>query len=787
MPKYLISTWSDPFKPQTIGDVFRGDLFCGNLGNLLFKHSVSRTLLCNNNELTYINTFNIHSKKHNEAYSHNDIDYINDNFDALILAEADLFNENYRYRFEYYNNFIKKIKIPTIMIGVGASTTLNYDLLKGSFIDSDIKKLVSSILDRSESIGLRGEFTKEYLIHLGFKESDLDVIGCPSMYTYGIPPKIVKDDITYKDFKNCLVSFNGDPYLGNMSLFINKHRNHIFVPQDYREFYTILFDDIDNKDENISYSYLHHKEIKSENVRFFVNIPQWINYMRKCNFSIGTRAHGNFVSLLAGTPAFMLAIDSRTEEFARFYKLPYGIAKNEKRSLYHIYKDSNYDIYNSHIGEKFDNYINFLNKNKLYHRYLDNNNNDIIDLSYDLNLFPEYIKPITKCDNNEFQERISLFKETISPNNIHPINTYLKINNNIKIKIMNSFSKIKAEFDNCKPNIIISKSGFSEYSSPYISYRKNIRNKIFYESSSSSLSPDHLLKKILSYRPKFPLSACFNIHNYCNLRCIMCPYKDYIKYEKNKTMNTNDFNVLLKDFYLSGGRIFTFNNFSDIFANEISFEYIDIAAEYYDKMQMYIVTNGVGMDKNKTNRLLKTGFNGKMYISLHAFNSKTYQYVTGRDQFSRVLQNIIYILENHPNPEFITIQMSTDFITKDEMNKAKKFFNKYNCYLNLFSTHTFAGNVAHKETTKKNILAGCNGFDDIDPGLFYQIVIQHDGEVTLCCMDLLGKIKLGNALRNGIVNIWNSNKFIKIIGMVYAGFPSSSNFICRHCTSAIEK
>jgi len=54
-------------------------------------------------------------------------------------------------------------------------------------------------------------------------------------------------------------------------------------------------------------------------------------------------------------------------------------------------------------------------------------------------------------------------------------------------------------------------------------------------------------------------------------------------------------------------------------------------------------------------------------------------------------------------------------------------------------------------------------------------------------MDLLGKIKLGNALRNGIVNIWNSNKFIKIIGMVYAGFPSSSNFICRHCTSAIEK
>ena len=83
----------------------------------------------------------------------------------------------------------------------------------------------------------------------------------------------------------------------------------------------------------------HTREIAEENPRWSprtvmpVNVPSWLEHLAGFDFSYGTRIHGNIAAILAGTPAYVLAHDSRTAELADFHAIPHRTIGKDVASI----------------------------------------------------------------------------------------------------------------------------------------------------------------------------------------------------------------------------------------------------------------------------------------------------------------------------------------------------------------------------------------------------------------------------------------------------------------------
>src|SRR5690606_30287480 len=146
---------------------------------------------------------------------------------------ANSFRKSFIGQLDALTKLIEDLRIPCVVVGVGAQTDLDLRLLGGSPIDSHVKKFAGAVLDRSACIGVRGDFTKDYLNRLGF--SDVDVIGCPSMFLNGASLSVEKRVPSLS--RDSRIALNLTPGMsdGVCNLFRRGWKefpNAIYVPQD---------------------------------------------------------------------------------------------------------------------------------------------------------------------------------------------------------------------------------------------------------------------------------------------------------------------------------------------------------------------------------------------------------------------------------------------------------------------------------------------------------------------------------------------------------------------------
>ncbi len=336
----------------------------GNVGNLVYAYSVFRTLMTEGTTITP-DYYRINAA---------DAEQINEKYDMYIIPLADAFREDFVPSLRKYTQLIKKLTIPVVVIGVGLRAPFEPKLNEGFPFDEDVKAFVSAVLERSNMIGVRGEITAKYLSRLGFREGiDHTVIGCPSMYAFGRELKIRDTTITPESMVTVNSSrLSPKHVLDFITRSMKEFPNHYFIPQWRKEMILTYAGApaIAKPADNYPVS-MEDPAYQNDRVRFFLNVPTWLDFLKQADLSFGARLHGNIAAAIAGTPSLLLPKDARMRELAEYHQLTHIMANEitEQTKLSELIETLDFHKPEKRQAQNFDHFISFLNQNELDHIY----------------------------------------------------------------------------------------------------------------------------------------------------------------------------------------------------------------------------------------------------------------------------------------------------------------------------------------------------------------------------------------------------------------------------------
>ena len=109
--------------------------------------------------------------------------------------------------------------------------------------------------------------------------------------------------------------------------------------------------------------------------RYFYSAEDWIKGLRKDDFSMGSRFHGNVAAILAGIPTLMVNVDQRMKGMNDFYKIPsIDIKEFDLEKPLEYYRElADYSYFNENYAAVYDNFVDYCEKSGVRLRYRDQN------------------------------------------------------------------------------------------------------------------------------------------------------------------------------------------------------------------------------------------------------------------------------------------------------------------------------------------------------------------------------------------------------------------------------
>jgi Polysaccharide pyruvyl transferase len=285
---------------------------CGdNTGNLAFWSAISRHI--GGVSADYI-SWNF------------DADQVRREYDVVVFAAANQLNPAWDLGGLASN--LERCQKPLVVIGLGAQAP---DYSTKVELQPGTARLLHVFSERCVRIGMRGYFSAEVAASYGAK--NLAVIGCPSNFLNPSERDLGK---TVESRLNAIVR----PYRLALNFDLNWHLRPLIlqsvkwlkewggflITQGPLSAIYLAFAQSENLSEGDlqMYSRLLLDRAYDEEARRFLltqfvslfDVESWINSLRGCRVSFGTRLHGNILALQAGVPNFIIPHDARTRELA---------------------------------------------------------------------------------------------------------------------------------------------------------------------------------------------------------------------------------------------------------------------------------------------------------------------------------------------------------------------------------------------------------------------------------------------------------------------------------------
>ncbi|MCX4762114.1 polysaccharide pyruvyl transferase family protein [Streptomyces sp. NBC_01275] len=416
MKRILLRSGKSPFDVVPVEEALHRDVIATNAGNLIFSDAAHKILTTPDAEV-------VSNGMRTEVGA---AARINEEYDAFVVPLANAFRPSFESSLERLTRLISKLKIPVVVLGVGAQAGLDNDAARLKAMEPTVKGFVSAVLDHSATIGVRGEFTEKYLTDMGFK--DVEVIGCPSLFMYG--DKLTVEKRTPALTPESRIAINGSHsavrYGGLHPIITNTHArypNLSFIGQNLTDARQLHWRDVDSTAGRITQMPTHpdHPMYREGKARVYVDPVTWIDDLKEYDFSFGSRIHGNIAALLAGTPVTVLCGDSRTLELCRYFEIPHRQLDQTPADVdpAKLYEEADFGPLTANHRERFERFTAFLGKNGLDDTFTHGDGGEAFEKKLRALKFPAGVRPWNDADLASLTSRFGWLQQRISELDTH--------------------------------------------------------------------------------------------------------------------------------------------------------------------------------------------------------------------------------------------------------------------------------------------------------------------------------------------------------------------------------
>jgi len=283
-----------------------------------------------------------------------------------------------------------------------------------------------------------------------------------------------------------------------------------------------------------------------------------------------------------------------------------------------------------------------------------------------------------------------------------------------------------------------------------VKYHKELNDK--YERGTLTCLKSEVIKERIN--PEFPLVLNIEPTNDCDIFCYYCP-----RLKSKKRVGYIDFNLAKKiiDEAACYPKLTMLNFHKD--GESLLHPKIDKIIKYaYSKHiedTLHMNTNVVCLNDDMIKRLLDSGIDD-ITLSIDAFKTETFKKTKGKDLLHIVDRNVKRFVElrdkgGYRKP-FLRAKIIEFQDTLDEIDDFDNYWKDIVDEVQVTGIHNWSGAIKNIEVTDEvsDIRTPCIL-------LWYALVINWTGEVSICSVDWNSSALVGDVKQNSINEIWKSN------------------------------
>ena len=356
MYRILTRSGKSPFEASSVYEALARGSNLSNVGNLLDQTAFYRHIY--NPAETLIGTI--------QNPGPAQVDEINATYDAFYIPLGNAFRPGFLTHLSRLSRVIERLTIPVVVVGVGVQARQN-PRKELAFLEKDVREFCARVLDKSTSIGVRGQQTAEYLNDLGVH--GVDVVGCPSMFYRGA---VMPDVRLPTAWAQGHAGFHWN--LDDKDLFQTGIRTLLNLLSSCEK--VTYFSQLDEEarrlflgDKGSEYLDAMLREERLH-LAFPTDAHTWIAALSRCELVIGSHVQGAVAGLLAGTPSLLVTHDCRGSELAAHFALP-SVSVDEVHApgwrLQAKLAATDWQSHRAVHAQRFGEYLAFLDRNGVRH------------------------------------------------------------------------------------------------------------------------------------------------------------------------------------------------------------------------------------------------------------------------------------------------------------------------------------------------------------------------------------------------------------------------------------